>query len=186
MKPFAAPGTTNNPVRQPANDRPASITPSPSTPSISTPVQPTVVIEHPDLLGLGIISLDFIEKFKNIILLDEPSLPLPSASSTNSITSAKVPSTDTMDPLRELFTTLPTNVNGGNVTMTNLEMDLQNAFLPSSDSNPSTNASGVMSKDKILALFNTPQTSMATASGMTIRPATMQPPNRMYSNFILY
>ena len=66
--------------------------------------------------------------------------------------------------------------------MTNFDKDLQSAFLSSNDNNPSTNTTGVMSNDKIMALFNTPQTSMATASEMNIQTATMQPPNRMYLN----
>jgi len=111
------------------------------------------------------------------IFLDEPSLPLSSASSNNTTNSTKASSTDIIDPLHEIFTIASTNTNGGNVTMTNLNQDLQNAFSSSNDNNPSTNTNSVMSKDKIMALFNTPQTSVVTASGMNIRPATLQPPN---------
>jgi hypothetical protein len=39
-----------------------------------------------------------------------------------------------------------------------------------------------MSNDKILALFNTPPTSMTTAAGMNIRPPTMPLPTSMYSH----
>jgi hypothetical protein len=50
--------------------------------------------------------------------------------------------------------------------MTNFEKDFQTAFSSSNDHN----TSGLMSNDKILALFKTPQTSTATASGINIRP----------------
>jgi hypothetical protein len=43
-------------------------------------------------------------------------------------------------------------------------------------------SSNIMSNEKIMALFNTPQTSVATLSGMNIRTTSNQPPNRMYRN----
>ncbi len=103
--------------------------------------------------------------------LDEPSLPLPSASS-NSI---KVSSTDNINPLHEIFTTPSTKITEGNLITTNFDQDLQNAFSSSNDNNTATYTNNVMSNDKIMALFNTPPT--ATASGINIRP-----PNSIYSN----
>jgi len=127
------------------------MTSSHSTPSISNPTPPVLIEDPPDLLGL-----------------DEPSVPLPSASS-NSI---KASSTDNIDPLHEIFTIASTNINESNIIMTNLDQDLQSAFLPPSNdiNTTSTNTNNVMSNDRILALFNTPQTSTANVTGINIRP----------------
>ncbi|CAF1276709.1 unnamed protein product [Rotaria sp. Silwood1] len=167
LKPIAAPITSTNPVRQTGNGRSTptiqlptmtTTTPSSSTTSVSTPIQPAVVIENPpDLLGL-----------------DEPSLPLPSASSNNTTNPPKASSIDIMDSLHDVFTTPSTNVNENDVTTNNLEKDLQNIFLSPNDNTSSTNTSNVMSNEKIMALFNTPQTSTVNTTGMNIRPPTMQ------------
>ncbi|CAF1329776.1 unnamed protein product [Rotaria sordida] len=161
--PKLKPIPTNNPVRQTGNDRAKPIiqlptmTPSSSTTSASTPsVQPAVVENPPDLLGL-----------------DEPSLPLSSTSSNNTTNPTKVPSSDIMNSLHDVFTTPSTNINENDVTTNNLEKDLQNIFLSPNDNTKSTNTSNVMSNEKIMALFNTPQTS----TGTNIRPPTMQLPN---------
>jgi stromal membrane-associated protein len=147
-KPFAAPVSSTNPVRQAGSDRSTpTITPSPSTTSIPNPTQSTIKEASLDLLSL-----------------DEPSLPLPSASS-NSI---KVSSTDNINPLHEIFTTPSTKITEGNLITTNFDQDLQNAFSSSNDNNTATYTNNVMSNDKIMALFNTPPT--ATASGINIRP----------------
>jgi hypothetical protein len=63
-----------------------------------------------------------------------------------------------------------------NTEVNSFEKELQNAFTSSNDT--PTNTNGVMSNEKIMALFNTSQT--AAASGTNIRPTSMQPPNRMY------
>jgi len=94
--------------------------------------------------------------------------------------STKASSTDNINPLHEIFTTPLTNKNENNVTTTSLEQDLHNAFLSSNDNNVSTNTNNIMTNDKIMALFNTPQTSTATASAMNIRPPILQPPNSIY------
>ncbi|UJR27858.1 hypothetical protein I4U23_009123 [Adineta vaga] len=160
IKAFVAPATATNPVRQAGNDRPTSTTPSSSTASISTPIQPVVVENHLNLLGL-----------------DEPSLPITSTSSMNTITSTKPSSTDIIDPLHDIFSSVPsTTVNVVNVATTNLDQDLHSAFLSSNEISSSTNTSGVLSNDKILALFNTPSTSIGTISGANIRPPTIQLP----------
>jgi hypothetical protein len=57
-----------------------------------------------------------------------------------------------------------------------INKDLENTF--SSKDTP-TNNGGILSNEKIMALFNTPQISTATALGMNIRPTQMQTPNRM-------
>jgi hypothetical protein len=79
-------------------------------------------------------------------------------SSNNTNSSTNIPSSNILDPLHELFTITAANKPEGNTT---------------------TNNSGIMTNEKIMALFNMPQTSVVTASGMNIRPASMQPPNRM-------
>ncbi|CAF1013526.1 unnamed protein product [Adineta steineri] len=178
IKPFAAPVTTNNPVRQGGSDRSTttiqpSMTPSPSATSISTPIQPVVAIENPpDLLGL-----------------DEPTLPSTS-SSTNITKLTQTPQPIVIDPLLAIFTTPTlTNVNVNNTTTAtttiakNPDDDFQTIFSSASDISTPTNTSGVMSNDKIMALFNTPQVPMATASAVNIRPPTMQLPQMNASGF---
>lgn len=177
LKPFAAPGTTNKPVQQASSNRSASsITPSLS--AISIP--PVIVESPPDLLGLG-ITTSYSIKYSfdmNVILLDEPSLPLPTVSTNNMVNSTKPPSIEVIDPLHEVFAAASTiNRNENNPTMTDLDKDLSHAFSSSNDNNISTNTSNVMSNDRIMALFNTPQTTTPTASGMNIRPGLIQTPN---------
>ena len=112
------------------------------------------------------------------MVLDEPS-----PSSTNTTGSpTDVPSSNNLDPLHELFTTTITSQNkiDGHTEVQNIDKDLQSAFSFSNDS--PTNNSGVMSNEKIMALFNTPQTAIATASGMNIRTTSNQSPNGMYQN----
>ena len=77
------------------------------------------------------------------------------------------------DTLHAVFTTLPTNTNGSNVTTTNLDKERRNPFVPSNENN----TNHIMSNDKIMALFHTPQTSTATAPKMNIHPAAMPQPN---------
>jgi len=96
----------------------------------------------------------------------------------------KASSTDNIDPLLEIFTTSSTNKGESNVAMTTLEKDLETAFSPSNANNPTANTNSVMSNDKIMALFKTPQTPTAIASGMNIRPAIIQPPNSIYLNLV--
>jgi hypothetical protein len=92
---------------------------------------------------------------------DEPS----TTSSTN------VPSSNILDPLHELFTTTTSqNKTETNTEIQNIDKDLENAFTSSNDT--SINNSGIMSNEKIMALFN-------TSTGINIRPASMQSPNRM-------
>ncbi|CAF3190361.1 unnamed protein product [Rotaria sp. Silwood2] len=191
LKPIAAPMTPTNPVRQTGNGRSTptiqlptttttTITSSPSTTSVSAPIQPVVVENPPDLLGLGnhIYYISFKVKFILICMfLDEPSLPLPSASSNNTTNPTKVPSIDIMDSLHDVFITPSINVNENDLTTKDLDKDLQKVFLSSNDNTSSTNTSNVMSNEKILALFNTPQTSTVNSTGMNIRPPTMQLPN---------
>jgi len=96
---------------------------------------------------------------------------VPSTNNAGSLTN--VPSANILDPLHELFTTTITSQNKA-------EGEMQNAFSSSNDH--SINNGGVMSNEKIMALFNTPQTSVATLSGMNIRTTSNQPLNRMYRN----
>jgi len=105
---------------------------------------------------------------------DEPSSS--SSNNTSSLTSTNVPSSNILDPLHELFTTTTTSQNKTetNTKIQNIDKDLENAFTSSNDT--STNNSGIMSIEKIMALFNT---STGTASGINIRPASIQSPNRM-------
>jgi stromal membrane-associated protein len=159
IKPFAAPVSTSNPVRQAGNDRSISITPSPSTTSISNPILPVVIENPPDLLGL-----------------DEPSIV-----TSNVLPIATKNSSPDINPLHELFTSSSTTVNENNGPLTNLNTDLESAFSSSNDNNSSTNTTNVLSNDKIMALFNTPQSS--TAPGINIRPPTIQSPNLNPSAF---
>jgi hypothetical protein len=93
-------------------------------------------------------------------------------------------SASNINPLHEIFMTASTNKGESNVIMTNLDKDFESAFSPSTGNNTSANTNNVLSNDKILALFKTPQTSTATAPGMNIRPATLQPPNSIYLNLV--
>jgi len=104
---------------------------------------------------------------------DEPSSS--SSNNTSSSTSTNVPSSNILDPLHELFTTTTTSQNKTeiNIEVQNIDKDLENAFSSSNDT--STNNSGIMSNEKIMALFNAPQTS----AGTNIRSTAIQPPNRM-------
>jgi len=104
---------------------------------------------------------------------DEPS----TTSSNNTSSSTNVPSSNILDPLHELFTTTSQNKTETNIEVQNIDKDLENAFSSSNDT--STNNSGIMSNEKIMALFNAPQTSAGTASGINIRSTSMQPSNRM-------
>ncbi len=102
---------------------------------------------------------------------DEPS----TTSSNSTSSSTNVPSSNILDPLHELFTTTTSqNKTEMNTKIQNIDKDLENAFTSSNDT--STNNSGIMSIEKIMALFNT---STGTASGINIRPASIQSPNRM-------
>jgi hypothetical protein len=98
--------------------------------------------------------------------------------------STKASSTDNIDPLLDIFTMSSTNKGESNVPMTTLEKDLETAFSPSNANNPTANTNNVLSNDKIMALYKTPQISTATASAMNIRPATIQPPNSIYLNLV--
>ena len=112
---------------------------------------------------------------------------MPSVISNVLPTLTKPPPTDTENPLHELFPSSSTNVNVGNTTVTNLDRDLETAFLSSNEQNSSTNTNKMLSNDRILALFNTPQastTTTATATGMNIRPATIQPSNSKFESKI--
>lgn len=163
LKPFTAPLTTNNPVRQTGGDRSQSTTqlsiPNPVSSAAST-TSPALVEDPPDLLGL-----------------DEPSLVLPSNSTNNTVNSTTPSSDDIIDPLHEIFTKTSMNINENNSTATNLDQDLQSSFLSSNENNNSNNTNNVMSNDKIMALFNTPPTSVTTTPGMNMLPTTMQLPN---------
>ncbi|CAF0824050.1 unnamed protein product [Adineta ricciae] len=172
IKSFAAPAPANNPVRQAGNERSTptnqpSITPSPSTTSISTPIQPVAAGNPPNLLDL-----------------DEPSLPIPAATPTNTTTSIKPTPTNIIDPLHEIFSAGPTvNTNVGNIATPNLDINIESAFLSSTETNSATNSSGVMTNDKIMALFNTPSTSMGAPLGANIRPPMMQLPQMNPAGF---
>jgi hypothetical protein len=102
----------------------------------------------------------------------------PSTNNAGSLTN--VPSATILDPLHELFTTTITSQNKAEGEVQTIDKELQNAF--SSLNDHSINNGGVMSNEKIMALFNTPQTSVATLSGMNIRTTSNQPLNRMYRN----
>ncbi|CAF3619703.1 unnamed protein product [Adineta steineri] len=115
---------------------------------------------------------------QNLLNLDEPL-----SSPTNNVNSTAVSSSNILDPLHELFTTATSqNSTNGNTTVQNIDKDLESAFYSSNDS--SANHSGVMTNEKIMALFNTPQTSVTTASGMNIRPISTQHSTPSSSGFV--
>ncbi|CAF4010764.1 unnamed protein product [Rotaria magnacalcarata] len=165
LKPITAPVTSTNPVRQTGMDRsiPTIQLPTITKSASSTPpIQPAAVVENPpDLLGLY--------------------EPMSSASTTTTNDSTKNSSSSVVDPLHEIFAPTSTNTNGTNPTTSqSASNDLHNIFAASNENPNATNTSNVMTKDKILALFNTPQTS--TVTGMNMLPPTMQMPNGMYPN----
>lgn len=83
-----------------------------------------------------------------------------------------------MDPLHEIFSVASTTTTmGNNATTQNADNNLQNLFSSTNDNSSNANANNVMTKDKILALFNTPQT--APVSGMNMTPVNMQVPTGM-------
>ncbi|CAF3320361.1 unnamed protein product [Rotaria socialis] len=166
LKPITAPVTSTNPVRQTGIDRsiPTIQLPTITNSASSTPpIQPAAVVENPpDLLGLY--------------------EPVSSASTTTTNDSTKISSSNVIDPLHEIFATASTNTNGTNPTTSqSASNDLHNIFATSNENPNATNTSNVMTKDKILALFNTPQTS--TVSGMNMLSSTMQGPNANPSRF---
>lgn len=103
-------------------------------------------------------------------LLDEPSSSV--ANNTNSPTI--VPSSNILDPLHELFSTTSENKIEGNTDASSINKDLESAFSSSKDTETINNG-GILSNEKIMALFNIPHTS--TNSGMNI-----QPPNGIQFN----
>lgn len=142
LKGFSAPSSNTNPVRQAPTERtvapvisqtttaaPPPVAPIPATVAPSTQPQPL-----PDLLGL-----------------DEPSLPPSASSNTLNVMASK-----NDDPLHDLFSTpLPVSTTTTTTTANttnNLEKDLESAFLPTNQST----SGGMMTTDKIMALFNQP------------------------------
>jgi hypothetical protein len=113
---------------------------------------PTTENNTQNLLNLGRNPCNLSINSNLLKLLDEP------PSSSNNPTS----SSTILDPLQELFTTSPTK--------TEENTDIVTVFSSSNDNG------GVLSNEKIMALFNIPQTSTAMPSGVNIRP----PSNRMY------
>ncbi|CAF4137981.1 unnamed protein product [Rotaria sp. Silwood2] len=107
---------------------------------------------------------------QNLLNLDEPSLPL----SNNTTTSANISSSEILDPLNELFTKPTSEV----ISMTKA---LENTFSSSNDTR--TNNGTVMSNEKIMALFNTPQVPTATPTGMNIRPSQIPSSNPSFPGF---
>ncbi len=84
--------------------------------------------------------------------LDESSSILITNSSTT------IPSSNILDPLQELFvTTTSHNKTKINTDIANINQDLVDAF--SLSNKISTNSNEMMSNEKILALFDTPQIS---------------------------
>jgi hypothetical protein len=161
LKGFATPAPVNNPVRQQGIDRPLpAMLPSMPIAPVPTPISVVQSNQQSNLLGLGKYWL-YMSIVIRYIYADEPTLPL---SSNHTLTSTKIVTADIVDPLHELFSpssmaNLSSNTGNGNpVTMTNLNKDLESAF---SSSNTNSTTGGIMSTDKIMALFNTPQLSTA-------------------------
>ncbi|CAF0904673.1 unnamed protein product [Didymodactylos carnosus] len=102
---------------------------------------------------------------EDLVKLDEPSAIVPTSSSSNS---------EILDPLHSLFPsnsqptvikdTLPSKQPDAAVTTNNFEQDLQNAF--SNDKSVTNDLmnpnNSQLTKDKILALYNTPQSSITS------------------------
>ncbi len=125
----------------------------------SAPATPTIAENNnQNLLNLGIHIYRKKITYNSISFLDEPS----------SHSSPTIPPSNILDPLHELFP--PTSVNKieTNPEIPSINQELASAFSSSNDI--STHTSGMMSNEKIMALFNTPQTST-----INIRPAS----NRM-------
>lgn len=143
LKPFSAPLSANNPVRQQATDRP-----SPTAPSSITSTPAAIPSQNlPDLLGL-----------------DEPTFPNPSHSTLQSV---QVFSTKPTDPLHDLFTTPSVTVNEtSSAAATAFSKDLETAFTAS---NP-TSTGGMMSNDRIMALFKAPQAATGTSIAPPVHP----------------
>ena len=89
-------------------------------------------------------------------------------------------SSDILDSLNELFsaTISSQNKTEENVEVISMNKELESAFSYSNET--PTNNDEMTTKEKIMALFNTPQMSTAATSGINIRPLQMQPSNRMY------
>lgn len=154
LKGFSAPSSNTNPVRQAPTERTVptvisqTATPTPVAPMPTTVAPPTQPEPLPDLLGL-----------------DEPSLPPSTSSNTLNLMASNKD-----DPLHDLFsthvpvstaatTTAVTSTTTTNTT-NDLEKDLESAFLPTNQST----SGGMMTTDKIMALFNQPPPILPTAT----------------------
>ncbi|UJR21845.1 hypothetical protein I4U23_024918 [Adineta vaga] len=120
---------------------------------------------------------------QDLLNLDEPSLP-----STNNIAPC-----DLLDPLQELSISTSGNKNEVNSPVQIIDKDLESAFTFSNYS--ATNDGGIISNEKIMALFNKPQTVAITPPGMNFRPIANHhssvsssifayPPSTQHSQFI--
>lgn len=106
--------------------------------------------------------------------LDEPII-----SSNNTNSSPTIPSSNLLDPLQEIFITTSQQKLNENKEIFGINKDIESAFSFSSSNDTETiNNGGILSNEKIMALFNTPQTSIGT----NIRPTSIQSSNGMQLN----
>ena len=121
--------------------------------------------------------------------VDEPTLPKSSVSINGSATTVNS-TANFIDPLQELFSTptvntvLTTNNENPN-SFTDLNKDLESAF--TTPSNPTANTGGVMTTEKIMALYNTPSSSMKpSSSGINLNFSAIQPVQQQHSSLLAH